>query len=209
MLKFITEEYLKDLYRKEPFTNFDLKTDERLTPGGRQYLLDKGIKMNSNLPTDNQEALKKQDVKAEKIKSDENLKEKKLLYKLKALEALFLSSASEMLNQDIKLTQKIIDLGRHIKGIREFIEGTCELEITTPKNSNKNFTDIEVTDVYIHLENSKELLNLYYLFCKLEEFKYEVILDFEGAEALEGILKNIYEIEVTLSGMIKKEAGEI
>ena len=53
--------------------------------------------MNSNLPTDNQEALKKQDVEAEKIKSDENLKEKKLLYKLKALEALFLSSASEML----------------------------------------------------------------------------------------------------------------
>ncbi|MDU2320675.1 MAG: cobalamin adenosyltransferase [Clostridium perfringens] len=190
MLKFITEEYLKDLYRKEPFINFDLKTNERLTPGGRQYLLDKGIKMNSNLPTDNQEALKKQDVEAEKIKSDENLKEKKLLYKLKALEALFLSSASEMLNEDIKLTQKIIDLGRHIKGIREFIEGTCELEITTPKNS-------------------KELLNLYYLFCKLEEFKYEVILDFEGAEVLEGILKNIYEIEATLSGMIKKEAGEI
>ena len=56
MLKFITEEYLKDLYRKEPFINFDLKTNERLTPGGRQYLLDKGIKMNSNLPTDNQEA---------------------------------------------------------------------------------------------------------------------------------------------------------
>ena len=63
MLKFITEEYLKDLYRKEPFINFDLKTNERLTPGGRQYLLDKGIKMNSNLPTDNQEALKKQEIK--------------------------------------------------------------------------------------------------------------------------------------------------
>lgn len=209
MLKFITEEYLKDLYRKEPFTNFHLKTDERLTPGGRQYLLDKGIKMYSNLPTDNKEVLEKQDVEVEKIKSYENLKKKKLLYKLKALEAVFLSSASEMLNEDIKLTQKIIDLGRYIKGIRDFIEGTCKLEITNPKNSNKNFTDIEITDVYIHLENSKELLILYYLFCKLEEFKYEVILGFEESEILECILQNIYEIEATLSGMIKIEAGEI
>lgn len=208
MLKFITEDYLKDSYRKEPFTDFDLKVDERLTPGGRQYLLDKGIKINSNLPTDNKNILKKQEANEEKIKSNEDLKQKKLLYKLKALEVLFLSSASEMLSEDIKLTQKIVDLGRHIKGIREFIEGTCELAIINPKNSYENFADIEITDVYIHLKNSKEILNLYYLFCKLEEFKYEIILDFEKSDILDKILENVYEIESTLSGIIKKEAGE-
>lgn len=209
MLKFITEEYLKDLYRKETFMKFDLKTDERLTPGGRQYLLDKGIKINSNLPTNNQSALKKEDINEEKISSNKDLNGKKLLYKLKALEALFLSSASEMLNKDIKLTQKIVDLVRDIKSIREFIEGKCELEITNTKNSNENFVNIEITDVYIHLKNSKEVLILYYLFCKLEEFKYEIILDFQGAEILDQVLENIYKIEDTLSRMIKKEAGEI
>lgn len=44
-MRFITENELRDLYRQEPFTSFTLQTDERLTPGARQYLLDKGINM--------------------------------------------------------------------------------------------------------------------------------------------------------------------
>ena len=44
-MRFITENELRDLYRQEHFTSFTLQTNERLTPGGRQYLLDHGINM--------------------------------------------------------------------------------------------------------------------------------------------------------------------
>ena len=44
-MKFITEEDLRDLYKKQPFTNYDLQPGERLTPGARQFLVDRGINM--------------------------------------------------------------------------------------------------------------------------------------------------------------------
>ena len=47
-MRFITEEDLKVAYKKEPFTTYDTKAGERLTPGGRQFLLDKGIKILSD-----------------------------------------------------------------------------------------------------------------------------------------------------------------
>jgi ethanolamine utilization cobalamin adenosyltransferase len=42
-MKFITEEDLRDLYRKEPFKDFALEQGARMTPGARQFLIDKGI----------------------------------------------------------------------------------------------------------------------------------------------------------------------
>ena len=44
-MKFITEEDLRDLYKKQPFTDYDLKKGERLTPGARQFLVDRGVDM--------------------------------------------------------------------------------------------------------------------------------------------------------------------
>lgn len=44
-MKFITEEDLRDLYKRQPFTNYDLQPGERLTPGARQFLVDRGIDM--------------------------------------------------------------------------------------------------------------------------------------------------------------------
>ena len=44
-MKFITEEDLRDLYKKQPFTDYDLKEGERLTPGARQFLVDRGVDM--------------------------------------------------------------------------------------------------------------------------------------------------------------------
>ncbi len=48
MMKFITEEYLRDLYRKDPFDTYKLEQGQRLTPGAAEYLSDKGIKLNDD-----------------------------------------------------------------------------------------------------------------------------------------------------------------
>ena len=42
-MKFITEDDLRILLKKEPFTVYDLPGGTRLTPGARQFLVDKKI----------------------------------------------------------------------------------------------------------------------------------------------------------------------
>ncbi|MEG2936611.1 MAG: cobalamin adenosyltransferase, partial [Clostridium sp.] len=49
MMKFITEEYLRDLFRKEPFDTYKLNEGQRLTPGARQYLSDKRIELQDDV----------------------------------------------------------------------------------------------------------------------------------------------------------------
>lgn len=49
-MKFITEDDLRDLYKKEPFMDYDLQPGERLTPGARQFLLDRGINLYDDDP---------------------------------------------------------------------------------------------------------------------------------------------------------------
>lgn len=203
MFRFITEDYLKDLYRNEPFKEFKLNENEKLTPGGRQYLLDKGIKINSNLPTDS-----KKEEKIDETLIDENNKYgyKTITYKCKSIEASFLESASKIINEDLNLAQKLIDLGREIKNIREFTEGKTKLE-SNPKICDFYNEEIEITDVYIHLKNSKQILNLYILLCKLNEFKYYLLEKYENDELVKEILINLENIINILSMTISKEIG--
>ena len=64
-MKFITEEDLRDLYKKQPFTDYDLKEGERLTPGARQFLVDRGVDMyDRNDPMAVLDAQKKEKAKA-------------------------------------------------------------------------------------------------------------------------------------------------
>ena len=71
-MKFITEEDLRDLYKKQPFTDYDLKEGERLTPGARQFLVDRGVDMyDRNDPMAVLEAQKKEKAKAEQAAKPE------------------------------------------------------------------------------------------------------------------------------------------
>lgn len=42
-MKFITEEDLRDLYKNAPFGSYNPEEGTRLTPGARQFLIDRGI----------------------------------------------------------------------------------------------------------------------------------------------------------------------
>lgn len=42
-MKFITENDLRVRYRKQPFTEYEIAPDSRLTPGGRQFISDRRI----------------------------------------------------------------------------------------------------------------------------------------------------------------------
>ena len=49
-MKFITEQDLRSRYRAEPFTSYTPEPGTRLTPGARQFLTDRGIRLEVDGP---------------------------------------------------------------------------------------------------------------------------------------------------------------
>ena len=89
-MKFITEEDLRDIYKKQPFTDYDLQPGERLTPGARQFLLDRGINMyDENDPFINSGINKAESNQNVSACADDRRK-KKFCSRMKSLQALFL-----------------------------------------------------------------------------------------------------------------------
>ena len=90
-MKFITEEDLRDLYKKQPFMDYDLQPGERLTPGARQFLLDRGINLYDDDPFLNpgfkKTASQSIDDCKEKAEFDEQLRQKKQMWFLEGLKA--------------------------------------------------------------------------------------------------------------------------
>lgn len=217
MIKFITEEYLRDLYRKEPFSIYQLNKEERLTPGARQYLSDKGIKIEEKIfQVDIKNSEQKQSNRLLNKKKD--LK-KKLCLRLKYIESVFLINASEILDNDIILAQNVIYLGRKISNVRNVIEGVATLENINCKactgisttNFNENIDEcFEVTDFHIHLKNGKNILKINSLSCYLRELELEVIDAYEeDDDIVNRIIGNINSIINSLSQMICSTAGGV
>ncbi|OAA83393.1 hypothetical protein [Clostridium ljungdahlii] len=151
-MKFITEIDLRDLYRKEPFTDYELKLGTRLTPEASQFLSDKGINMFDDRSYYKKKNVvnKEQPVKKEQIedkvqvvekvqtkdesqtaadtKKKNNWKKKKLYNKMKSTEALFLITEEELLNKDILWAQNVISLGKQFTKIRNAIQGKGSVE---------------------------------------------------------------------------------
>lgn len=215
-MKFITEEYLRDLYKREPFSTYQLNQEERLTPGARQYLSDRGIKMLNEVSCNNKKNPEAKQSKTLAVGNNNN--KKKLCYKLKSVEALFLVTSSDILNEDIILAQNIIALGKKITNIRKFIEGKSQLESLSCQecagmNSTNFYNDIddcfEITEFYVQLEKSKEILKLHTLRCALHELDPYVIEVYEEDDNNLGkdVIKNINSIINLLSQMICSIVG--
>lgn len=225
MVRFITEEYLRDLYRKEPFDTYKLQQGQRVTPGAAQYLSDKRIKM----ITEDSKAKESNQVKAEKpvetvkqeekrnLKLNSNLK-KKLCCKLKSIEATFLVTSSEILKEDILLAQNIISLGRKISNIRNVVEGKGTLEPIyckecTGMNSSSFTTELEdcfeITEFHMQLDKSSAILKTHLLRCALRELHFEIINAYKSddEDLKDKITNNINSIINSLSQLICSAVG--
>lgn len=223
MMKFITEEYLRDLYRKEPFDTYKLQQGQRLTPGATQYLSDRRIKMNDdalksnkNVSKSNQTETIKETVK-ETVNNNSNLN-KKLCYKLKSMEAVFLVTGSEILKDDIILAQNVINLGKKISNIRNVVNGEGVLETIHCKEctfmNSSNFTTeledcFEITEFHMQLEKSNAILKMHTLRCVLGELQFEIIENFKGNDEIlkNRIIENVNSIINSLSQLICLAVG--
>jgi ethanolamine utilization cobalamin adenosyltransferase len=179
-MKFITERYLRDLYKKEPYTAYELGTGTRLTPGGRQYLTDKGIKLLDS-SAKNKTGRSKQQAEApppQERKMD--WKKLQLQSRMKSTEALFLLTCEELLGKDLNLAHSVVKLYNQFASINSAVktQGGVEnfpcKECTSIKECNfsSNLGDcFEITVFHMQLEKGREILMLHRLRCALQELE--------------------------------------
>lgn len=187
-MKFITEEYLRDIYRKEPFSTFSIEQGQRLTPGASQFLRDKGIKL-----CDEAQSLKSKvnNVEINDHDNKEKKVNKRILYKVKTVQAEILIKSRELIKDDIILAQNLIDMSKKVSSIKDILEGDESLTLPNCKdctgiNSNNIFKDIddcfEITEFHMQLPKNKEILELHELRCKLRELEILIIEEFDDNE---------------------------
>lgn len=219
MMRFITEEYLRDLFRKEPFDTYKLQQGQRLTPGAAQYLSDKRIKLSDDAPKASKNVSKNEQVETKEVmvNSNSNLN-KKLCLKLKSMEAVFLVTSSEILKEDIILAQNIINLGRKISNIRNVVDGKGTLEPIYCKEctgmNSSNFTTelddcFEITEFHMQLAKSNAILKMNTLRCALRELQFEIIDTYKNDDdgLKDRIIGNVNSIINSLSQLICSAVG--
>lgn len=202
-MKFITEDDLRDLYKIEPFITYHIEPGTRLTPGARQFLLDRGMdlyekdfqKNNGGTPSSKQ---------AEVLKKKEALKSKKLVTRLKTIESLFLITSEELIIKDVCLAQRVVELSRCFSSLRKLAEGVATEEKLfwnqcTGMNTD-NFSDdlddcFEITDFHIQLEKGREIIVLHRLRCQLHEMQL--------------FIQEYYENEPNEKALYEEMAGKV
>lgn len=201
-MKFITEEDLRDLYKKQPFTDYNLKEGERLTPGARQFLVDRGVDMydRNNPPA---------------VSAGGSIG-KKLCSRMKALNSLFLLTARDLLDTDLCLSQQLTGLSRRFAALDSVSGGKCEAaELVCNACSGMNRENFslrigdcfEITEFHIQMPKGREILLLNRLRSELECFSAdaeELIKDEKLYQAAEARLNEIIN---TISQMICGATG--
>lgn len=201
-MRFITEIDLRNLYRDEPFTSYVIQPEERLTPGARQFLVDHGIKISDT-----------RSCELISVEEKNNWKERKLISKMKSVEALFLFTAEELLSRDVLLAQYVIKLSKQFTNIKNALEGKSSIENLScnecvginADNFSQDLDDcFEITDFHIQLERGKEIITLHRLRCALGEIE-PIILELcenDEKELYQDIIEKVNQLINTLSQKI-------
>ena len=215
-MKFITEEDLRDLYRKQPLTNYDLQKGERLTPGARQFLVDRGIDM-YDIGERRSVQTVKQTGKTVSGKPDCGEQSgKKLRCRMSSLRALFLLTAKELLTEDVCASQQLMGLFRQLEALSKFPEGICDAAdlacIACSGINGENFSGglgdcFDITEFHMQMENGREMLLLARLRSETEILVIEVE-EMTGDDKLkQQLAAKLNQIVNVLSQMICKAMG--
>lgn len=183
-MKYITEEDLRTIYKVTPFTSYKLDTGTRLTPGARQFLQDRHISVYSA----DGEAMQVGDGvvvgqynqnRSANGGTPDLLNKKRLEASLRSTGALFLQTASDIIDQDPVMAQKVLELGENfndIKAMNEEGRSFPALPCTPCSGINGDNFSCELDDCFaitsFHLQMAKgrEILHLHKLRCALHEF---------------------------------------
>lgn len=170
-MKYITEADLRDLYRTTPFTTYETEPGTRLTPGARQFLGDRGIRV----PDEYISPKKFRDNGTSETALNETaVGKKKLQNRLKSARALFLETGLQFKEHDVLLAQRIFVMERCLAGLSEEAE-TCLLPCQAcsgigPDNFSEEMEDcFEITAFHVQSDRGLDLIRLHRLRCLLRE----------------------------------------
>lgn len=219
-MKFITEDDLRDLYKKEPFTEYVIEPGTRITPGARQFLADRGINMFDDDVSWKSKSTEKEKQASPDSERKKELCDKRLLCRIKSMEAMFLAAVEDLLNRDVLLAQKLIALKKCFADIKLVLDGKnvsdqliCQnCTVINQDNFSESLDDcFEITEFHIQLGKGKELIGLHRLRCALREMELDFIEFFENWDGentqREEVIGKVNQIINTLSQLICIAAG--
>lgn len=190
-MRFITEDDLRLAYKEHAFSVYEAKAGERLTPGGRQFLNDHGIRMDDSAQAGPWMGRDKQ-------VQDEPIGDKAPLFpigrfpadiaRIRCVQASFLQAGCELLDINVLTAQEIFELERQLAGISQAIQdggahvGSCpgadlgtakspacdSCTGITPDNWASQMEDcFEVTGFHAQSPRGREIVRLHRLRCEL------------------------------------------
>ncbi|MCF2638526.1 hypothetical protein [uncultured Fusobacterium sp.] len=209
MLKFITEQYLREIYKKTPFEIFKLEKEQRLTPGGRQFLVDKRIKVENK--EEKEEIKKVKEPKKEQVKFNKNiniikveekinLKKSKYVYKIKSFESQLFSLVSENLEKNMPLAQKLLEVARSFRSLNK------KNSLKEEKIENIMLEDVEIHDIYIHNKNAVGIFKLHSILYEMS-FLEEEILESEIDDDMKIFLQNLKYVKSKIFNIVVELLG--
>ncbi|TQR46539.1 cobalamin adenosyltransferase [Paenibacillus popilliae] len=224
-MKFITEMELRNVYRLEPFTTYLVEHGSRLTPEARQFLKDRQIAVSYGTLEQNQEQKQEQNQERNQEPNPERQAKKqdwrhgKLRCQMQSVSALFLLTGQELLERDVLLAQKVLELSRLFSALQKGEGGstsTADLSFQgcTGITADVLFEDtgdcFEVTEFHIQLGKGREIALLHRLRSALRELGFAVLEAVEGSsqEKLgEPIILGINYMINALSSFICRTTG--
>ena len=214
-MKFITENDLRALYKIQPFTTYEEKDGERLTPGARQFLIDRGINMYGapGVKTPQQAATKKT---MPDQAGDAEREKRWLKLRLERERLQFLRAEKALLAYDVPLAQAFTALGRQLSLLALYTFDNYEvadLFCTSCKGiSEENFSlalgdCVEVNAFCLQLEQAEVLLLLAERRNELRLLLLDIEEHVSDAKVREKLTAKIHQIINRLSQMICQTMG--
>lgn len=206
-MHFITEAELRAKYKTQPFIDFKLPPETRLTPGARQFLLDRGVNLyDKKAKNKNDDKLKVNDV--DKLEKTDT---KKFIRKIKLLQADTLLCGANVIESSLDLAQEISKISNQISSMVKFVNTNTPIQSLDCKActgiSEDTFSQelgdcFEINEFHIQVENGKSIILLHKLRLLFREF-YEDLDDYQlNAEIKEQIEKCLQQIINTISRLV-------
>ena len=209
-MRFLTEEDLRLLYRNTPFAEYHIEPGTRLTPGGRQFLNDRGIRVCGErasarpVAVGNAQAAGNAQVAGPLLPAaPTSPASSHELLALRRAQSIFLSTGAELLDYSVVTAGEVFELERLLASAAAG-DFTREPECSactgiSAKNAGELLEDcFEITGFHAQLEAGKEIVRLHGLRCELRCLE---------AELSEGRKRAVRIIINRLSQMICRAIG--
>lgn len=177
-MKFITEQDLRSRYRVEAFSSYTPEPGTRLTPGARQFLTDRGIRLEADGPQKPVVPTMEQPTAQSAENSDAPKADWQL--DLKELQAEFLQAGLDLMDRDVLAAGQVFDLERKLAQLAgeesvvqaEWLALCPRCTGIGPETCGQWMEDcFEVTGFHAQTPGGKTLVKLHLLRCGLRRLE--------------------------------------